>query len=142
MATINPYLNFNGKTEEAFNLYKKIFGGEFVTLQRMKDTPMAKDFQANEQNKVMHVALPIGKNILMGSDILESMGHKLTNGNNYSISVNAKSKEEAHSIFNQLAEGGTVTSPMKVEFWGALFGMVKDKFGIHWMVSFDEKQPG
>jgi PhnB protein len=142
MATINPYLNFNGKTEEAFNLYRKIFGGEFVTLQRIKDTPMAKDFPANEQNKVMHVALPIGKNILMASDILESMGHKLTNGNNYSISVNATSKEEAHSIFNQLAEGGNITMPMKVEFWGALFGMVNDKFGIQWMVSFDEKQPG
>jgi PhnB protein len=142
MATINPYLNFNGKTEEAFNLYKKIFGGEFVTLQRIKDTPMAKDFPANEQNKVMHVALPVGRNILMASDILESMGHKLTNGNNYSISVNATSKEEAHSIFNQLAEAGKVTMPMKVEFWGALFGMVNDKFGIQWMVSFDEKQPG
>jgi PhnB protein len=142
MATINPYLNFNGKTEDAFNLYKKIFGGEFTTLQRIKDTPMAKDFPANEQNKIMHVALPIGKNILMASDILESMGHKLTNGNNYSISVNATSKKEAESIFNQLAEGGIITMPMKVEFWGALFGMVNDKFGIQWMVSFDEKQPG
>jgi PhnB protein len=142
MATINPYLNFNGKTEEAFNLYKKIFGGEFITLQRIKDTPMAKDFPANEQNKVMHVSLPIGKNILMASDILESMGHRLTNGNNYSISVNASSEKEARSIFNQLAEGGTITMPMKVEFWGALFGMVNDKFGIQWMVSFDEKQPG
>ncbi len=142
MATINPYLNFNGKTEEAFNFYKKIFGGEFITLQRIKDTPMADKFPANELNKVMHVALPIGKNILMASDILESMGHKLTNGNNYSISINAASEKEANSIFNQLSEGGTVTMPMRVEFWGALFGMVNDKFGIQWMVSFDEKQPG
>lgn len=142
MATINPYLNFNGKTEEAFNFYKKIFGGEFITLQRIKDTPMADKFPVHEHNKVMHVALPIGKNILMASDVLESMGHKLTNGNNYYISINAGSEKEANSIFNQLSEGGTVTMPLRVEFWGALFGMVNDKFGIQWMVSFDEKQPG
>jgi len=139
MATIiNPYLNFNGKTEEAFNFYKSVFGGEFTSIQRIKETPEAKNFPAQEQNCIMHVALPIGKNtILMASDILESMGHKLTPGNNFSISVTAESEKEADKIFNGLSAGGKVTLPLEKTFWGSYFGMLTDKFGIQWMVSYD-----
>lgn len=139
MATvINPYLNFNGKTEEAFIFYKSVFGGEFQVLQRIKDTPESSNFPPGEQNRVMHVSLPIGKNTqLMASDILESMGHKLTIGNNFSISVSAESEKEADKIFNGLAAGGKVTMPLEKAFWGAYFGMLTDKFGVKWMVSYD-----
>jgi PhnB protein len=143
MATIiNPYLNFNGDTEKAFNFYKSVFGGEFSAIQRIKETPEAKNFPANEQDRLMHVALPIGKNtILMASDILESMGHVLTRGNNFSISVSAESEKEADKIFSGLSAGGKVTMPLEKAFWGSYFGMLTDKFGVQWMVSYDYNQP-
>jgi PhnB protein len=138
MATINPYLNFNGNTEEAFNFYKQVFGGEFTSLQRIKETPMAAQFPASEQNRIMHVALPVGKgNTLMASDILESMGHKLTNGNSYHISVSTESEAETTRLFNALSAGGKVTMPLEKAFWGAFFGMCTDKFGVQWMVNYD-----
>jgi PhnB protein len=143
MASINPYLNFNGNTEEAFNFYKSVFGGDFLTIQRVKETPEAGKLSASEQERIMHVALPIGKNnILMGSDTMESMGYSLTMGNNFSISVNAESQKEAEKIFNGLSNGGKVTMPLEKAFWGSYFGMLTDKFGLQWMVSFDEKVPG
>jgi PhnB protein len=143
MATvINPYLNFNGQTEQAFNFYKSVFGGEFITLQRMKDTPEGGNLPAHERDRIMHVALPIGKNtILMASDIMESMGHTLSIGNNFSISVSAESEKEAEKIFNGLAAGGKVTMPLEKAFWGSYFGMLTDKFGVPWMVSYDYNQP-
>jgi uncharacterized glyoxalase superfamily protein PhnB/uncharacterized protein YndB with AHSA1/START domain len=141
MAKVNPYLNFAGNTEEAFLFYKSVFGGEFLALQRFKDTPEAGKIPENEQDKIMHVALPIGNgNILMATDALESMGQKLTVGNNFSLSVDAESKEEADRLFNKLSEGGKPTMPMEQTFWGAYFGMLTDRFGIQWMVSFDENQ--
>lgn len=142
MATvINPYLNFNGQTEEAFNFYRSVFGGEFLTFQRMKDSPGGNTFPVNEQDRIMHVALPIGKHtVLMASDIFESMGHKLTVGNNYSISVSAESEKEADKIFQGLSSGGSVTMPLEKAFWGSYFGMLTDKFGIQWMVSYDYNQ--
>lgn len=141
MATVNPYLNFLGNTEDAFNFYKSVFGGEFVGLQRFKDTPEADKLSAADQDKIMHVALPIGSNtILMGTDALESMGHTLTLGNNLSLAIGAESKEEAEKIFNGLAEGGEVEMPLQDTFWGAYFGMTTDKFGIKWMVNFDYLQ--
>jgi len=141
MATVNPYLNFLGNTEEAFNFYKSVFGGELVGLQRFKDTPEADKLSAADQDKIMHVALPIGSNtILMGTDALESMGHTLTLGNNLSLAIGAESKEEAEKIFHGLAEGGEVEMPLQDTFWGAYFGMTADKFGIKWMVNFDYPQ--
>lgn len=141
MATINPYLNFEGNTEEAFNFYKSVFGGEFLTLQRFKDTPEAGKVPANEREKIMHVALPIGKgNILMATDALESMGQKLTFGNNFFISINAESEAEATKLFNGLSAGGTIEMPLQKTFWNAYFGMFKDKFGIKWMVNYDYNQ--
>lgn len=141
MATINPYLNFMGNTEEAFNFYKSVFGGEFLTLQRFKDTPEAGKMPASDGEKIMHVALPIGKgNILMATDALESMGQKLSVGDNFSISISAESEEEATKLYNALSAGGKIEMPLEKAFWGAYFGMFKDKFGIQWMVSYDYKQ--
>ena len=137
MATFNPYLNFPGNTEEAFQFYKSVFGGEFTAIQRFKDTPAADNVPAKEKDKIMHVSLPIGKgNILMGTDALESMGHKLTTGNNFSISIETESKEEAKIIFDGLSIGGKTETPLRDEFWGAYFGMLSDKFGIRWMVNY------
>jgi len=141
MATLNPYLNFNGNTEEAFNFYKSVFGGEFITLQRFRDTPEAGKIPANEQDKIMHVALPIGQgNILMATDALESMGQKLVTGNNITLSISADSEAEADKLFNALAAGGQVSMPLEKAFWGAYFGMLTDRFGIQWMVNYDYKQ--
>lgn len=140
MPTLNPYLNFNGNTEEAFNFYKSVFGGEFMgTIARFGDTPEASKLKPDEHGKIMHIALPIGKrNIIMGTDALESMGHKLSFGNNFHISVNADSQEQADKLFKGLSEGGNVTVPMQMQFWGDYFGMVTDKFGIQWMMAFNK----
>ncbi len=137
MKAINPYLNFAGNTEEAFNFYKSVFGGEFLTLQRFKDTPEAGNVAEKDKDKIMHVSLPIGNgNVLMATDALESMGHKLTVGNNIQISIQAESKEEADKLFNGLSEGGKIELPMQDMFWGDYFGMFTDKFGILWMISY------
>lgn len=137
MATFNPYLNFPGHTEAAFELYKSVFGGEFVTLQRFKDTPVADRVPAGEKEKIMHVSLPIGKgNILMGTDALESMGHRVTFGNNFCISIEADSKEQAKRYFDGLSVGGKIEHPLKDEFWGAYFGILTDKFGTRWMINY------
>jgi PhnB protein len=141
MATLNPYLNYPGNTEEAFNFYKSVFGGEFFTVQRFKDTPEAGRIPEHEKNKIMHIALPIGKgNVLMGTDALESMGHKLTVGNNFYITIEPDTKEEAERIFNGLSAGGKVEQPLADAFWGAYFGMFRDKFGIQWMVNYTKKK--
>ncbi len=140
MATVNTYLNFNGNTEEAFNFYKSVLGGEFITLQRFKDTPDADKMPANELEKIMHVALPIGSNILMGTDVPQTM-EQVTSGTNFSISLDAASDEEANKLFNGLSAGGKINMPLEKMFWGALFGMLTDKYGIQWMVSYNYSQP-
>ena len=141
MATLNPYLNFQGNTEEAFNFYKSVFGGEFVTLQRFKDTPEADKVPANEQDKIMHVSLAIGQGtILMATDALDSMRQTLVVGNNFSLSIGTESEEEANKLFNGLSAGGEITMPLGKIFWGAYFGMFTDKFGIQWMVNYDYNQ--
>ena len=129
MVTINPYLNFNGKSEEAFRFYQSVFGGE-LSLHRFADTPESSNLPVSDLTKLMHVSLPIGNNFLMASDTMESMGHKLTQGNNFNISVNTDSRAEAERIFNELAEGGMVKMQLQDTFWGSYFGMLEDKFGI------------
>src|SRR3978361_62570 len=109
MAVLNYYLNFKGNTEEAFNFYKSVFGGEFSGLQRYKDTPDSDKLPAEDREKLMHIALPIGGNILMGTDAMGSMGHNLVEGNNFYLSVATESEEEADRIFNELSAGGEVT---------------------------------
>lgn len=140
MVTINPYLNFPGNTEEAFNFYKSVFGGEFVGLTRFKDTQDGSKLNDDEKEKLMHVSLPIGKgNILMATDALESMGHPLKEGNKFSLSIETESRGEADKIFSKLSAGGRVTMPQSDTFWGSYFGMITDKYGIQWMVSYTPK---
>lgn len=146
MASINPYLNFNGNAEEVFDFYKSIFGGEFATVMRYGDAPGCDEAEGGnklgemDKDKIMHIGLPIGGkgDVLMGSDIPESMGI-LKQGDNFSISISADSKEEADRIFNGLAEGGKIEMPIADAFWGSYFGMCTDKFGIQWMVSYDPR---
>lgn len=140
MAQINPYLNFLGKTEEAFIFYRSVFGGEFLTVQRFKDTPHGDNMNAEDKEKIMHVALPVGGNMLMGTDALESMGQSLKFGDNMSIAIAPESMDEAHKIFDGLAAGGNVAMPLEKMFWGAWFGMLTDKYGVQWMVNYDENQ--
>ena len=141
MAAVNAYLNFQGNTEEAFTFYKSVFGGEFVTLQRFKDTPHGDKMSAADREKIMHVALPVGQGtMLMGTDTLESMGQSVTFGTNISLAVNPDSEADATQIFNGLSTGGKVTMPMEKAFWGAYFGMLTDRFGILWMVNYDLNQ--
>lgn len=140
MAKISIYLNFPGNTEEAFDFYKSILGGEYLTVQRFKDTPNAATMPESEHEKLMHIALSFGENVLMGTDALESQGHHLTAGNNFNITLWADSEEEAERFFNGLSEGGTVILPMEKTFWNAYFGMCIDKFDINWMISYDYKQ--
>ena len=137
MPSLNPYLNFNGNTEEAFNFYKSVFGGEFAVVSRFKDIPAEFKGPAHEDNKIMHISLPVtGGNLIMGSDVPESM-HKVTMGNNVQISISPSSKEEADKLFNGLSAGGNVMMPMADAFWGAYFGMFTDRFGINWMINWD-----
>ncbi len=137
MATINPYLNFNGNTEEAFNFYRSVFSGEFSMLQRFSDTPHGANIAEADRGKIMHVSLPIGKGtIIMATDVLESMGQQKVSGNNISIAVSPDSREEAEKIFNGLSAGGNIVMPLEDAFWGAYFGMLVDKFGIQWMVNY------
>ncbi len=139
MATFNPYLNFNGNTEEAFNFYKSVFGGEFITLMRFADTNDGDNLSESDKQKIMHIALPVGKgNILMATDALESMGQQLTAGNNFYLSINTDSKEEADKIYTSLSEDGKIEMAIGDTSWGDYFGMFTDKFGIQWMVSFDK----
>ena len=140
--SINPYLTFNGNCEEAFNHYRSVFGGNFPYVGRFKEMPPmdGKSVPESEANKIMHMSLPIGNSILMGSDSSDAFGHATTLGNNFSISVNATTDAEADKLFNGLAHGGHVTLPMAKTFWGSYFGMCVDKFGIHWMVSHETQK--
>ncbi|RCU43914.1 VOC family protein [Chryseobacterium lacus] len=139
MATVNTYLTFNGNCEEAFNFYKSVFGGDFAYIGRFGEMPEGDGYSVPEadKNKIMHVGLPIGNTILMGSDTGGDWAAKLIEGNNFSVSVNTESKEEADRIFNGLTAEGQITMPMENTFWGAYFGMLTDKFGIQWMVNFN-----
>ena len=138
MASINPHINFNGNAEEAFNFYKSVFGGEFTKIMRFKDLA-SDDFQVSEQeaNKIMHIALPIGKNMLMANDVPEFMGKTNENENRSKIVITAESKEEADKLFNGLSVGGQIEMPISDSPWGTYFGMFRDKYGIEWMVDFD-----
>ncbi|HXS54875.1 MAG TPA: VOC family protein [Hanamia sp.] len=139
MATINPYIHFNGNAEEAFTFYKSVFGGEFAKIMRYKDlSGPGYPVPENDAKRLMHIALPIGKcNMLMGSDTLEIMGQVTENDNRNTISVTAESHEEADKLFNGLSAGGKVEMPIADGPFGAYFGMFTDKYGIEWMVNFD-----
>lgn len=137
MALINPHINFNGNAEEAFTFYKSVFGGEFSRVVRFKD--MSSDefpVAEKEENKIMHIALPIGKSMLMANDVPEAMGKTNENENRSKIVITAESKEEADKLFSGLSSGGQIEFPIADSPWGSYFGMFRDKYGIEWMVDF------
>jgi PhnB protein len=137
MATINPYINFNGNAEEAFTFYKSVFGGEFGEIVRFKDISSAEfPVSENDANRVMRIVLPIGTNVLIANDVPESMGRVNENENRSKIAITAESKEEADKLFTGLSEGGSVEIPMGESPWGTYFAMFRDKFGIEWTVEF------
>ena len=139
MAQINPHINFNGNAEEAFNFYKSVFGGEFSRVVRFKDMSIPGfNIEEDEANKIMHIALPIGKSILMANDGPVQLGRVNERENRSKIVVNADSREEADRIFTGLSAGGDVEMPMDESPWGSYFGMFRDKFGIEWMIEYNK----
>lgn len=141
MATTNTYLTFNGNCEDAFNFYKTVFGGEFTYIGRFGEMPSSEEYKVPDadKNKIMHVSLPIGTSVLMGSDCGGDWAPTFREGNNYSVSITADSKEEADAIFNGLSKNGKVTMQLENTFWGDYFGQLTDQYGINWMMSFNDK---
>ncbi len=139
---VHPYLNFDGKAEEAFEFYKSVFGGEYSSKMKMSEAPGAENLPKEDQNRIMHIALPINDDVtLMASDIMPSAGHTLTLGNQTYVMLNPDSKEESDRLFNGLSKGGKVEMPMEDQFWGDYFGSFIDKYGIMWMINCFGKQP-
>ncbi len=141
MATLNPYLTFNGNCEDAFNFYKSVFGGKFAHIGKFKEMPENPQYPIadSDKEKIMHISLPISNgNILMGSDTTGSWAEKFNQGNNFSISITSDKREEADRLFNELSKNGRAIMPMNKTFWGSYFGMLSDQFGIQWMISFGE----
>jgi len=142
MAQINPYLHFNGNAEEAFTFYRSVFGGEFAMVVRFKDMPMNPDVSIpkEEEDKLMHIALPIGKtDVLMASDTPSFMGEHNEKETRSKISISAESREEAEALYHGLSKDGDIEVPLADSPWGSYFGMFRDKYGIEWMVDFDPK---
>ena len=145
MARVNTYLNFTNNTEEAFNFYKSVFGGEFSGggIARFSDIPPmegAPQIAEADKNLVMNIELPIlGGHTLMGTDAPESMGFKVNMGNNVHISLEPDSREETKKLFDALSAGGKVTMDLQDMFWGAYYGSCVDKFGVQWMLNFPNK---
>lgn len=138
MATVNPYITYNGNCEEAFNHYKSIFGGEFTMLSRFSEMPPQEgmELSADQMNHIMHVELTVSDEfLLMGSDIGGEWASENVVGNNITLSITADSKEQADQFYASLSEGGKASMPMEKTFWGSYFGMCTDKYGIHWMIS-------
>jgi PhnB protein len=146
MARTSTYLNFMGNTEEAFEFYRSVFRTEYLApIHRMSDAPPAPEMPPlsdREKRMVMHIELPIvGGHVLMGTDALESMGHKLVFGRNVSINLEPDTRVEAERLFHALSAGGEVTMPLTDMFWGAYFGSFLDKFGVQWMVNCAAPKP-
>lgn len=141
MTKFNPYLNFAGNTDAAFNFYKSVFGGEFASVVRFRDLPIpGVTLSKEDANKIMHIGLPVGKDqMLMASDVLESLGHELVPGNNIYISVHPDSKSEADRLFNALAEGGKIEMPIADQPWGDYYGSLRDQFGVQWMINYHKE---
>lgn len=144
MARTSTYLNFDGRTEEAFRFYASVFDTEpFGSPMRMGDVPACPGMpepSADEKRRIMHVALPIlGGHVLMGTDILPSMGHTLTFGNNVSINLEPDTRKETKRLYDALAKGGERSMELQEMFWGGYFGSLVDQFGVRWMFNCEEK---
>lgn len=141
MKNVGIYLNFNGKTEEAFNFYALALETKINFIMRFKDTPDGSKLTPEEQEKIMHISMPLINGILlMGTDTLASMGHTTTYGTTPSIYLDTNSEEETNKIFNKLGEGGTIEMKLEKTFWGSYFGSLKDKYGIEWMLNYTYPQ--
>lgn len=138
MTTVNIYLTFNGNCEEAFTFYKSVFGREFEYIGRYGEMHLQQEIPAvpeNAKNKIMHITLPISKEtMLMGNDDLDGLGTPV-NYDSFTILIHTDNKEEADALFAKLARGGKPTMFMKETFWGSYYGMITDKFGIHWKIN-------
>jgi len=140
MINTTPYLHFMGNTEEAMTYYKSVLGGEFTIFQRFKDVPGGEKMSKEDQEKFIHISLMVGQgHIIMATDMLESMGHTLIAGNNYHICIHTESEAETDRIFEALSSGGKVEMPLNKTFWGAYFGMCRDRFGVQWMINYEFK---
>ena len=141
MTKINPYLNFKGETEEAFNFYKSAFGGEFEAVMRYGDVQGqegCENLPDEDKNKIMHISLSISDDyILMGNDVVGEHLDETMGGINVSIGVSPDSRAETDKIFNGLSEGSEVEMPLGDTFWGAYFGILKDKFGVRWLINYE-----
>lgn len=139
MANAALYLNFPGTTEDAFEFYRSVFGGEFSPIQRFGETPGVPNLPEGDQKKIMHISLRISKELVLhGTDALKSMGQNLTQGNNFYIMLEVESKEEAHTFYDALSVGGKDEMPLQDTFWGAYFGSFTDRFGVQWMIDFEQ----
>lgn len=135
MTSINAYLNFNGVAREAMQFYQQCLGGELV-MQKLAESPMAARMPSEMGNKILHSSLTNQHMILMASDML---GRNTIAGNNVMLCINCSSEEEINSFFTQLSAGGKIHDPLQQSFWGATFGKLTDKFGIHWMLNYSKK---
>ena len=137
MTQLSPYVNFNGQCRQAMSFYKECLGGE-LHIQTVGGSPIEAQCPAAMKDQVLHSTL-INKGIfLMGSD-MQAPG-AFIQGNNMAISVNCSSEEEIRSFYSNLSEGGYIIDELRLQFWGGLFGVVTDKFGIRWMFNYEPKQ--
>lgn len=135
MKDMQPYLHFMGTAEAAMKFYRKVFGGEFLTFTRFKDIPGGEKMAPEDQEKFVHINLAVGKGLnIMATDMPAAKEH-IVFGNSYHICINTDSEEETDRIFNELSEGGKIEMPLNRTFWGAYFGMLRDKFEVQWMIN-------
>ena len=135
--TLNAYLTFHDNCREAFEFYRAVFGGEFTEIHTFGAAPPEMGVPESEHDLIMHVSLPIGSSLLMGSDSSSTQGPPPIVGGNFTLSVNPDSKDEADRLFAELSEGGATAMPLADMFWGSYFGLCVDKFGVRWMINFD-----
>ena len=139
--SLNPYLTFDGNCREVFEFYRSVFGGDFSAIQTFADGPDDMGVPDDEKDRIMHVSLPVGSSVLMGSDRCSAFSPAPVVGDNFSISMSGDSKAHCDELFAKLSDGGAVKMPMQETFWGAYFGLWTDKYGINWMINFPLSPP-
>ena len=135
--TLNTYLHFNDNCREAFEFYRSVFGGEFTFMETMEGGPEDMGVPESEKHLIMHVSLPIGDSVLMGSDVPSMFGPPPVMGSNFSICYTPQSREEVDALLAKLSDGGEVTMEAQETFWGSYFAACTDKFGIGWMLDYE-----
>ncbi len=137
---LETYLTFDGNCREAFEFYREVFGGEFSFLSTFADGPPELGVPESEQDRILHMSLPTGSSVLMGSDSTCAFGPPPKAGDNFSLSITPDSREQCDELFARLSAGGSDIQPMQDQFWGAYFGRFTDKFGINWMINFETQE--